>query len=104
MNPIDKFLQEQVLFESSCGEFNGYYVYVNSKDAGNIPHFHMKDIETDGKKFHTCIQLDKNNYFLHEGKTSIINDGSLRKDLNSFLKRKPVFFLLRFHLYQLELN
>ena len=89
MNVLDKFLNDSLLLESKCGEFGDYYIYVNSDDSGNIPHFHMKDTNTDGKKFHTCIQLTKNNYFLHEGKTKVISSSKIRKELCKLLKSKP---------------
>ena len=36
-------------------------------DEGEIPHMHIWDDETDGKKIHTCVRLDKIEYFRHHG-------------------------------------
>ena len=41
-------------------------------DEGEIPHMHIWDDETDGKKIHTCVRLDKIEYFRHTGKEDIL--------------------------------
>lgn len=67
-------------------EQGNYLIYVNTDDKGNIPHFHCVDNNTRGSEFHTCIRIDKAEYFLHEGKMDIITKGKERKALNDFLK------------------
>lgn len=81
-------LEEQMLAEMArvC-DFKSYTIFVNSKE-GFIPHFHIWDSNSNGQNFHTCIRLDKAEYFHHTGKESILN-ASLRKDLCETLKEKP---------------
>lgn len=90
MNVIDKFLNETLVFQSKVGNFSNYIIKVNSNDNGKIPHFHLVDSTTQGNLFHTCIQLEKNNYFLHEGKMDILSSVSDRKKLNEFMCKEPV--------------
>lgn len=61
-----------------------YEVYVNTNDGGKIPHFHYRDAN-DWNKFHTCIKIDKPEYFAHEGKEDKLNARQLRS-LYRFLK------------------
>lgn len=62
-----------------------YEIYVRTNDKGNIPHFHMWDIETMGDKFHTCIKLTVPEYFHHEGKEGILSSKE-RRELVKFLE------------------
>ena len=52
-----------------------------------IPHMHIWDDETDGKKIHTCVRLDKIGYFLHTGKEDILTPKQ-KKYLVAFLKEE----------------
>ena len=52
-----------------------------------IPHMHIWDDETDGKKIHTCVRLDKIGYFLHTGKEDILTPKQ-KKYLVDFLKEE----------------
>jgi hypothetical protein len=61
-------------------------VYVNTNDAGNIPHFRLRDSD-DWDKFHTCIKILSPEYFLHEGKEDILNSKQ-RKELQEFMESK----------------
>ena len=61
-------------------------VYVNTNDAGKIPHFHLRD-SVEWEKFHTCVRIDSAEYFLHEGKEDILNSKQ-RKDLDRFMRSK----------------
>lgn len=36
-----------------------YEVYINTNDPGNEPHFHVRDIKTQGEDFHTCVKIKK---------------------------------------------
>lgn len=67
-------------------------IYVNTNDAGNTPHFHIRDIKRDNK-FSTCVCIDKAEYFLHEGKEDTLNSAQ-RKALNDFMREpcsKPLY-------------
>lgn len=75
-------------------EVGNYLIYVNTDDSGNVAHFHCVDANTRGNEFHTCICIDKPEYFLHEGKTDKITNGKERKALDRFLREpfsKPKF-------------
>ena len=62
---------------------DGFEVYINTDDGGNIPHFHYR---TKGTwEFHSCIKLEKAEYFEHEGKEGRLNTKQ-RKQLVKFLK------------------
>lgn len=63
-----------------------YEVYVNTNDGGKIPHFHYRDAN-DWSKFHTCIRIDRPEYFHHEDKSDVLNSKQ-RKALQKFMKSK----------------
>lgn len=63
---------------------DNYEIIVFTNDPGKIPHFHYRDASTRGSVFHTCIRLDKPDYFLHEGKTDKLN-AKQKKELIKFL-------------------
>lgn len=63
---------------------DGFEVYVNTDDGGNIPHFHYR--VKGSWDNHTCIKLDKPEYFHHDGKESLLNSKQ-RKNLIQFLNR-----------------
>ena len=54
-------------------------------DEGEIPHMHIWDDDTDGRKIHTCICLNKIEYFHHAGKEDILTPKQ-KKHLVNFLK------------------
>ena len=56
-------------------------------DEGEIPHMHIWDDETDGKKIQTCVCLDKIEYFHHTGKEDILTPKQ-KKYLVAFLKEE----------------
>ena len=72
------------------GIISNYLIYVNSNDSSYIPHFHMVDKNSRGKDkkkgFHTCIRIDKPEYFNHEGKEDRLNSGQI-KELVKFLSQ-----------------
>ena len=76
--------QTNIYGMSRVGYSNGYEVYVNTDDPGNIPHFHYRD-KDDWSKFHSCIRIDKADYFQHEGKEDTLN-AHQRKDLQEFME------------------
>ena len=55
-------------------------------DSGNIPHFHLRDRSTKGEKFHSCIRIDKPEYFIHTGKENKLNSKQ-KKNLMAFLQQ-----------------
>jgi hypothetical protein len=78
----DKMLMEM----ASIGNIdNTLCVVIRMNDAGNIPHFHIMDKSTLGKKFHTCVKIETPEYFHHPGKVDVLNIKQ-RKSLVEFLK------------------
>lgn len=63
-----------------------YEVFVNTNDAGNIPHFHFRDA-VDWDKFHACIKIESAEYFAHDGKDSVLNTKQ-KKYLEKFMREK----------------
>lgn len=66
---------------------DNYEIYINTNDAGKIPHFHYRK-ENDWKAFHTCIQIEKAEYFHHGTKQDVLNSKQ-KKELVKFLNTKP---------------
>lgn len=66
---------------------DGLEIHVRTNDPRNIPHFHIWDRESDGEKFHTCIEIKSSKYFHHTGKEDKLN-ASQRKKLVKKLKSK----------------
>ena len=64
---------------------NELEVWVRTDDGGNLPHFHIWDKNSQGGKFHTCVQIKQPAYFHHTGKEGVLNT-SQRKELVEFLK------------------
>ena len=79
--------QEIFLEMARVGFFNELEVYVRTDDPGNIPHFHIWDKTTKGDVFHTCIRIDKAEYFHHTGKEDLLNSRE-KRDLVKFLQSK----------------
>ena len=78
--------EKQSLMEmAKIGEMKNYTIIVWTNDSGNIPHFHIVDSNTLGNRFHTCVQIEKPEYFHHTGKEDVLNSGE-RKDLVKFFK------------------
>lgn len=69
---------------AQIGTFNKYTIIVWTNDSGNIPHFHIVDSSTRGEEFHTCIKIEKPEYFHHTGKEDVLNSKE-RKQLLDFL-------------------
>lgn len=63
-----------------------YEIYVNTNDGGMIPHFHYR-LSSDWSKFHTCICIDKSEYFHHNGKEDVLNSKQKRA-LQKFMTSK----------------
>lgn len=75
----------ELLEMALIGNVDEYAISIITNDSGNIPHFHIVDKSTMGNKFHTCIKIEKAEYFHHTGKENILNS-KLRKELIKFLK------------------
>lgn len=63
-----------------------FKVFVNG-DNGSIPHLHIWDNDTNGNQFHTCVCLNKVEYFHHTGKENILS-AEQKVCLVEFLKDK----------------
>lgn len=72
--------------QTKKGDESNLEVYVNTDDGGNIPHFHIRDTH-NWNEFHSCIRLDKAEYFLHEGKEDVLSSKQ-KKILQKFMKSK----------------
>ena len=57
-------------------------VYVKTNDGGNVPHVHIRDANTQGRLFETCVELARNKYYLH----GYINDILNKKQCKAFNK------------------
>lgn len=85
---IKDYAEARLLGEMArIGYLGSYEIYVRTDDPGKIPHMHIWDRGTKGQKFHTCIRLDKAEYFHHTGKEDELNSAE-RKKLVEFLKSK----------------
>lgn len=80
-------IEDKMLLEmASIGNIdNTLCVVIRMNDAGNIPHFHIMDKSTLGKKFHTCVKIETPEYFHHTEKVDVLNSKQ-RKSLVEFLK------------------
>ena len=79
---INNILTEMARVGHFCD--NKYEIYIRTDDSGNLPHMHIWDSDTRGEKFHTCVRLDKAEYFHHTGKEDVLNN-KMKKDLMKFL-------------------
>lgn len=61
-----------------------YEVYVWTDDPGNIPHVHVRDTNSRGKNYETCIKLETNEYF-PQGHYNNRMNSSMRKVFNDFM-------------------
>lgn len=78
--------KKQGLIEmAKIGEIKNYTIIVWTNDSGNIPHFHIVDSNTLGNQFHTCIQIERPEYFHHTGKEDVLNSKE-RKELVRFFQ------------------
>ena len=71
---------------AKIGSYDNVDVIVFTNDPGYIPHFHIRDSNTNGTLFHTCIRIDSPEYFHHTGKEDILNSKD-KKDLVRFLNQ-----------------
>lgn len=85
---VYKIKKEQYMLEMARVGFtdDDYEIYIHTDDPGKIPHFHYWDAKTKGDKFHTCVRIDKPEYFHHTGKENILNSKQ-KKELVDFLQK-----------------
>lgn len=62
--------------------------YVWTDDPGKIPHVHIRDTNSRGQNFETCVRLDKAEYFFHGHYRGRLNSKQ-RKELAEFMRSKP---------------
>lgn len=55
------------------GNKKEFEVYIHTDDSGKVPHFHLRDVATRGRKFETCIEINLPRYFLHGRYKSKLN-------------------------------
>ena len=90
-NNIGSFQKSTQLNEiARVGYINGELeVYVWTDDPGNIPHVHIRDTNSKGMNFETCVKLDTNEYFLH-GKHKDKFNAKQKKEFAEFMEAKPL--------------
>ena len=81
---MKKVIKREIYGAARVGYSGKYEVYVNTDDAGKLPHCHIRD-KADWSLFHSCIRLDTAEYFLHAGKESTLN-ASQRKQFQQFME------------------
>ena len=55
------------------GENDEYEVYVKSDDEMSIPHFHVRNSETQDGHFETCVCIETNSYCLHDAYKDLLS-------------------------------
>ena len=63
-----------------------YDVQVWTDDAGYIPHVHIMDWGTRGKKFDCCVKLETNEFFPHGKHKSLMNK-DMMKAFDTFMRQ-----------------
>ena len=56
---------EEIVRIGYFGENDEYEIYVKTDDEETTPHFHIRDAETKGERFETCVCFETNHYCLH---------------------------------------
>ncbi len=83
---------KQVIEEMArLGYIDGFEIIVFTDDAGNKPHFHIRDAATRGQSFHSCIEIRHPRYFRHTGKEDVLNGKMKRKLLEFFATQNEDF-------------
>lgn len=84
---MKKYIHQNIYGMSRVGKLTAdgdiYEIYVNTDDAGKIPHFHFR-VVSDWAKFHSCIRIESAKYFLHGNKDDVLN-AKQRKELEKFM-------------------
>lgn len=63
-----------------------FEVYIRTDDGGNIPHVHIWDTGTKGKKFSTCVKLTAPEYFPHGGRYKDVFNTKQKKAFAAFMR------------------
>lgn len=85
MASVGYFSTDETNSQPQNAEFK---VFVNGGE-GDEPHIHIWDNTTSGRRFHTCICLNKVAYFHHTGKEGVLTKKQ-KKRLVEFLKAECV--------------
>ena len=90
MKKFNDWLNENELLVEMAriGYADNLEIYVLTDDPGYIPHIHIRDRETKGKVFDTCIKFDSANYFQHGHHDDKLNSKQ-KKIINDFLHSSP---------------
>lgn len=84
---MKKYVHQNIYGMSRAGKISAdgdtYEIYVNTDDAGKIPHFHFRTIN-DWSRFHSCIRIESAKYFLHDSKDDKLN-AKQKKELQKFM-------------------
>ena len=84
---IDEKNDNKELETARIGFFDKYDVYIVTDDRGVIPHFHIRDVETKGDKFHTSIMIENAEYFYHNNNENILSKKDICKMIDFFKEK-----------------
>ena len=68
-----------------------FEVYIRTNDGGNIPHVHIWDTGTKGKRFNSCVKLTSPEYFPHGGKYKDTFSSKQKDAFVEFMKEVRTF-------------
>ena len=86
VDPFDPINEQWLAEMAKVGTIDDEYdVVIWPKDNGDVPHFHIWDSNTRGSIFHTCVKIERAEYFHHTGKEGVLNS-KMKKELVRFLK------------------
>ena len=77
------------------GENDEYEIYVKTDDEETTPHFHIRDAETKGERFETCVCFEANCYCLHGEYKDVLTpeQQALLKEYMESLSLYKLYFL-----------
>lgn len=90
MKRFSEFLNESMLLTEMArvGFLDELEICVYTDDPGNVPHVHIRDVDTRGKLFDACVKLEYPEYFDHGCHTDTLNSKQKRK-LDDFMNSVP---------------
>jgi hypothetical protein len=90
MKRFAEFLNEQFLINEMArvGQIDELEICVYNREAGNVPHIHIRDYATMGKVFDCCVKLEAPEYFDHGCHTDTLTTKQ-KHQLNDFMNAKP---------------
>ena len=77
------------------GDNDEYEIFVETDDEETTPHFHMRDTETKGERFETCVCFETNRYCLH-GKYKDVLTPEMQAQLREYMR-----WISQYKLYKL---